>query len=91
MTTFIKGATILAMGKQHGAEPFTGDILVEGDRITAIGTAVPRKEDARLLSGEGTYTDNLTATGVVHAVIVRSPYPHATIAGVDLSNAIQAL
>jgi carbon-monoxide dehydrogenase large subunit len=58
--------------------------------MTAVGTAVPRKEDARLLSGEGTYTDNLAATGMVHAVIVRSPYPHATIAGVDVSKAREA-
>ncbi|HEX3453526.1 MAG TPA: hypothetical protein VHS03_02790, partial [Gaiellaceae bacterium] len=58
--------------------------------MTAVGTAVPRKEDARLLSGEGTYTDNLAATGMVHAVIVRSPYPHATIASVDVSKAREA-
>ncbi len=37
MATFISGATILAMGGPHGAEPFTGDILIEDDRITAIG------------------------------------------------------
>jgi 5-methylthioadenosine/S-adenosylhomocysteine deaminase len=53
MTTFIKGATILAMGGQHGAEPFTGDILVEGDRITAIGTAVRPPTDATVIDGAG--------------------------------------
>src|SRR3977135_502817 len=50
MTTFIKGATILAMGGQHGAEPFTGDILVEGDRITAIGTALRPPADAAVIA-----------------------------------------
>ena len=53
MTTFIKGATILAMGGQHGAEPFTGDVLVEGDRITAIGTAVQAPADATVIDGAG--------------------------------------
>src|ERR1700682_1270440 len=53
MTTFIKGATILAVGGQHGAEPFTGDVLVEGDRITAIGTAVQAPADATVIDGAG--------------------------------------
>src|SRR3981189_1938257 len=53
MTTFIKGATILAMGGQYGAEPFTGDILVEGDRITAIGTDIRPPADATVIDGAG--------------------------------------
>jgi len=58
--------------------------------MTAIGQAVPRKEDARLLRGQGSYVDNLIATAMVHAVIVRSPYAHATIRNVDLSEALEA-
>jgi len=58
--------------------------------MTAIGQAVPRKEDARLLSGQGSYVDNLTATGMVHAVIVRSPYAHAALKSVDVSKAREA-
>jgi carbon-monoxide dehydrogenase large subunit len=58
--------------------------------MTAVGQAVPRKEDARLLRGQGTYVDNLSATGMVHAVIVRSPHAHATIAGIDTSAAKDA-
>ncbi|HST26016.1 MAG TPA: molybdopterin cofactor-binding domain-containing protein [Gaiellaceae bacterium] len=58
--------------------------------MTAVGTAVPRKEDARLLRGQGSYVDNLTATGVVHAVIVRSPYAHAVLKSVDISKAREA-
>ena len=37
MSCLIKGATIVAMDSAHGAEPFSGDVLVEGDRIQAIG------------------------------------------------------
>ena len=58
--------------------------------MTAIGQAVPRKEDARLLHGQGTYVDNLTATGTVRAYIVRSPYAHAAITAVDVSGAAKA-
>ena len=53
MTTFIKGATILAMGGRHGAEPFTGDVLVEGDRITAISSVVQAPAHATIIDGAG--------------------------------------
>jgi 5-methylthioadenosine/S-adenosylhomocysteine deaminase len=53
MTTFIKGATILAMGGPHGAEPFKGDVLVEADRITAIGTVVQAPTHATIIDGAG--------------------------------------
>ena len=58
--------------------------------MTAVGQAVPRKEDAKLLRGQGRYVDNLAATGMVHAYLVRSPYAHATITGVDVSAAREA-
>jgi carbon-monoxide dehydrogenase large subunit len=58
--------------------------------MTAIGVAVPRKEDARLLLGEGSYVDNLAATGMVHAHLVRSPYAHAVLRRVDVSKALAA-
>ena len=53
----------------------------------AIGEAVLRKEDARLLTGQGRYVDNLNPAGTVHAYIVRSPYAHARIKSVDVSKA----
>ena len=37
MSTLIRGASIIAMDAEHGSTPFTGDILIEGDRIAAIG------------------------------------------------------
>jgi aerobic carbon-monoxide dehydrogenase large subunit len=58
--------------------------------MTAVGQAVPRKEDARLLRGQGRYVENLAATGMVHACIVRSPFAHATITSVDVSAAREA-
>ena len=52
-----------------------------------VGTSVKRKEDASLLRGHGTFVDNLTLPGTLFMAVVRSPYPHARINGVDLEAA----
>jgi aerobic carbon-monoxide dehydrogenase large subunit len=54
---------------------------------TGIGAPAPRKEDARLLSGQARYVDDLAVPGMVWMAVVRSPHAHARIAGVDLSKA----
>lgn len=54
---------------------------------TYIGAAVGRKEDARLLTGERRYVEDLTMPGTVFAVVVRSPHAHARITKVDLAAA----
>src|SRR5690606_7680644 len=46
-----------------------------------------RKEDDRLLIGKGRFTDDFTLRGQTYAVMVRSPYPHARILGIDSSAA----
>src|SRR5262249_42881366 len=48
-----------------------------------IGAPLPRREDARLLTGRGTFVDDLEMPGVVHAAMVRSPHAHARIVRVD--------
>ena len=57
---------------------------------TYIGKPVARKEDARLLTGEAKFIDDLTVPGMVWAAVVRSPYAHATIKSVDVSAAREA-
>jgi len=52
-----------------------------------LGRARTRKEDARLVTGQTTWTDNLVLPGMLHMAFVRSPYAHARITGVDLSAA----
>ena len=54
----------------------------------AIGKPVPRKEDVRLLTGKGQFTDDANAPGQVHAVMVRSPHPHARILAIDAAAAM---
>jgi aerobic carbon-monoxide dehydrogenase large subunit len=58
--------------------------------MTAIGTAVPRKEDPELLTGQARYVDDLAVPGMVWMMLVRSPYAHARIKGVDVSKALAA-
>jgi carbon-monoxide dehydrogenase large subunit len=53
-----------------------------------IGQARKRKEDAHLLTGRTTWTDNMTLPGMLHLAILRSPTSHARITGVDLSGAL---
>jgi carbon-monoxide dehydrogenase large subunit len=48
-----------------------------------IGVAVKRKEDARFLTGKGTYTDDIVRPGQLHAYVLRSPFAHARIVSID--------
>jgi len=54
----------------------------------AIGKPLQRKEDLRLITGKGQFTDDFTLPGQVWAVMVRSPYPHARIESVDAQAAL---
>jgi len=58
--------------------------------MAVIGTAVPRKEDPRLLRGRGAFTDGFHARGELWARIVRSPVAHGTVRTVDVTRARQA-
>ena len=52
-----------------------------------IGKPMPRKEDARLITGKGRFTDDFNLDGQAFAVMVRSPYPHARIVAIDAAAA----
>jgi CO/xanthine dehydrogenase Mo-binding subunit len=55
----------------------------------AIGTNVPRKEDKRLLQGQGVFVDDVKAHGMGYLHFVRSPYAHARILSIDVSKALE--
>ena len=55
-----------------------------------FGKALKRREDPRLITGKGNYTDDIKLTGMLHAAVVRSPYAHAKIVSID-AEAAQAL
>lgn len=53
-----------------------------------IGAAVRRKEDHRFITGTGQYVDDINRPRQLYAHIVRSPYAHARITGIDTSAAL---
>ncbi len=57
---------------------------------TYVGQSIPRKEDGRLVQGQGVFVDDIKRhnQGFVH--FVRSPYAHARIVSVDVSAALEA-
>src|ERR1700751_5297098 len=52
------------------------------------GTRVARVEDLRLLTGRGTFVDDIARPGMLHACFVRSPFARAAIVGIDTSAAL---
>jgi carbon-monoxide dehydrogenase large subunit len=61
---------------------------LSGDITSGIGQPVRRKEDFRLLTGRGSFADDVHLSGLAHAVIVRSPYAHAHVGSVDKTAAL---
>jgi 2-furoyl-CoA dehydrogenase large subunit len=53
-----------------------------------IGQPVPRREDLPLLTGRGTFVDDLQVANPLHVAFARSPWAHAEIRSVDLSGAL---
>jgi CO/xanthine dehydrogenase Mo-binding subunit len=52
------------------------------------GQSLPRKEDGRLLQGQGVFVDDIKRQNMGFAYFVRSPYAHAIIRSVDVSAAL---
>ena len=55
-----------------------------------IGQPVRRKEDLRLVTGRGEFSDDLNVDGQAYACILRSPHAHAVIRAIDPSAALAA-
>jgi len=54
----------------------------------AVGKPLERKEDLRLVTGKGRFSDDFSLPGQAWAVMVRSPYPHARIVSIDADEAL---
>tara|TARA_R110002126_G_scaffold59416_7_gene155743 strand:+ start:425 stop:2788 length:2364 start_codon:yes stop_codon:yes gene_type:complete len=67
------------------------DSVVEDNQLGmmkyGIGQPVTRSEDPKLLRGEGNYTDDVNLDGQAYGVMVRSPYAHGTLNGIDTAEA----
>ena len=57
------------------------------ERYRFIGKPLPRKEDERLVTGKGRFTDDFSLDGQAYAAMVRSPHPHARIVAIDVAAA----
>ena len=55
--------------------------------LGAIGQPLRRKEDQRLLTGNGRFSDDFSVPGQAYAAIVRSPHPHARIVRIGMGQA----
>src|SRR5258708_1783058 len=55
-----------------------------------IGAKIHRREDPRLITGHGRYTDDLPHQGVVHMSVARSPHAHARIRSIGVEAAKKA-
>jgi aerobic carbon-monoxide dehydrogenase large subunit len=52
-----------------------------------FGSGIKRREDPRLLTGQGKFTDDFVLPGMVHLSVVRSPYAHARIKKIEAGRA----
>ena len=57
-------------------------------KTKAIGAPIPRREDERLLRGLGRYTSDHIEKEMSYGIVVRSPYAHAKIKSIDISEAL---
>ncbi|MBM7067207.1 amidohydrolase family protein [Actibacterium sp. 188UL27-1] len=63
MSIAITGAEILVLDADHGAKPFTADLLIQGDRIIAIGPDLDLSQADQTIDGRG----KLVMPGLVNA------------------------
>ncbi len=54
-----------------------------------VGASIKRREDPRLVTGQGQYVDDVRLPGTRYMAVVRSPHAHARLGRVDASAALQ--
>ncbi len=54
-----------------------------------LGAPVQRREDPALITGTARYVDDIAPSGTLHLALVRSPFPHATVTGIDIDEALE--
>ena len=66
----------------------TAELKEREDKLQGMGASLLRKEDARFSRGQGTYIDDIKMPGMLFGALVRSPYAHARIKGIDKAKAL---
>ncbi|MDQ3784210.1 MAG: molybdopterin-dependent oxidoreductase [Actinomycetota bacterium] len=54
-----------------------------------VGGGLKRKEDPELVHGQGTFIDDISLPGMLWFAMVRSPFAHAKVNGVDAGRALE--
>jgi aerobic carbon-monoxide dehydrogenase large subunit len=62
-------------------------MAAETEEIRGIGHSVRRVEDDRFIRGAGTFIDDMHLPEMLYMAILRSPYAHAKLNGIDASRA----
>jgi carbon-monoxide dehydrogenase large subunit len=75
----------MQVGQQNRIRTIMSSAHVDDGRV--IGRRLPRKEDARLLTGRGTFVDDVVLPGMLHVAFVRSPIARGRIRSMDISGA----
>lgn len=65
---------------EHPAEPFL--------HARWYGTPIKRREDPKLITGNGEFIDDIHLPGMLHMQFVRSPHAHARIESIDTAAAL---
>src|ERR1043166_3301398 len=60
---------------------------VEEQTTNVVGARMKRVEDPRMITGAAKFLDDLKLSGMAHVAVLRSPYAHARIKGIDTSKA----
>ena len=64
-------------------------MTIEAKPAYSVGVSMKRKEDPRFIQGKGNYVDDLSLPGMLYLSLVRSPYPHANLTSIDISEAMK--
>lgn len=64
------------------------DLKEREEKLQGMGSSMLRKEDAKFIRGQGSYVDDIKMPGMLFGALVRSPYAHARIKGIDKSKAL---
>src|SRR6478672_2980564 len=63
------------------------ELMLTANATGYVGSRIKRREDPRLVTGNGNFTDDFTPAGTVYLHMLRSPHAHAKITSIDTSAA----
>ncbi len=87
MTGLKEGVRVGTMGSPTSTT--TAPERTELELGQAKGVSIPRKEDGRLVQGQGVFVDDVRRHGMGYVHFVRSPYAHAKIVSIDVAPALE--